>query len=129
MKSTEGLSQGLKSISASKAYWAHQRGLDSEDVVRKFYERQGYELLAQRLRTPFAEIDLLFKTEVGHVLMVEVKTSNISDFQPHRISKKQKERQKRALLYLTSQLECLVEVHWAFVTKAGDVSVIEDVSG
>ncbi|KHD87351.1 MAG: hypothetical protein OM95_14990 [Bdellovibrio sp. ArHS] len=85
--------------------------------------------MAQRVLTPFAEVDLLFQAPEGHVLMVEVKTSNIADFQPHRISWKQKARLARALQFLTAKMDALVEVHWAFVTKEGKVTVIEDVSG
>ncbi|WP_172795333.1 YraN family protein [Bdellovibrio bacteriovorus] len=119
----------MSSTKNKPVYWAHQRGLDSEKLVQKFYEKKGYTLLAQRVITPFAEVDLIFQTPEGHALMVEVKTTNIADFQPHRISWKQKARLVRALQYLTSKLENLVEVHWAFVTKEGKVTIIEDISG
>jgi len=81
------------------------------------------------VKTPFAEIDLIFKTPEGHALMVEVKTVNLSEFQNYRISRKQKARLLRALQFLTDRLDSLVEVHWAFVTKEGAVTVIEDISG
>ncbi|MBV2169834.1 MAG: YraN family protein [Bdellovibrio sp.] len=81
------------------------------------------------MKTPFAEIDLIFKTPEGHALMVEVKTTNLSEFQNYRISRKQKARLLRALQFLTNRLDSLVEVHWAFVTKEGVVTVIEDISG
>ncbi len=61
--------------------------------------------------------------------MVEVKTVNLSEFQNYRISRKQKARLLRALQFLTDRLDSLVEVHWAFVTKEGAVTVIEDISG
>lgn len=121
----------LKSSSSARSeiHWAHQRGLDSEELVQKYYINKGYELLAQRVRTPFAEVDLLFRAPEGHVLMVEVKTTNLADFQPFRISRKQKARLVRALYFLADHLDSLVEVHWAFVTKKGEVTVIEDISG
>ncbi|KYG63831.1 hypothetical protein AZI86_13510 [Bdellovibrio bacteriovorus] len=81
------------------------------------------------MKTPFAEVDLLFRTPENHVLMVEVKTANIEDFQAHRITLRQKKRLMRALLFLAEKLESLVEVHWAFVTKEGGVTIIENVSG
>ncbi|WP_415063723.1 YraN family protein [Bdellovibrio sp.] len=129
--STASPSPASKSSSANSKdiYWAHQRGLDSEKHVQKFYEEKGYKLLEQRLKTPFAEIDLIFKTPEGHALMVEVKTTNLSEFQNYRISRKQKARLLRALQFLTNRLDSLVEVHWAFVTKEGVVTVIEDISG
>lgn len=83
----------------------------------------------QRLKTPFAEVDLLFRAPEGHVLMVEVKTANLAVYQAHRISWKQKARLVRALQFLAARLDCLVEVHWAFVTKDGAVTIIEDISG
>lgn len=81
------------------------------------------------MKTPFAEVDLLFRTPEGHVLMVEVKTANLSDFHAVRISRRQKARLMRALYFLAEQFDSLVEVHWAFVTKTGEMTVIEDISG
>ncbi|MGZ3779067.1 MAG: YraN family protein [Pseudobdellovibrionaceae bacterium] len=146
MKSTVNPSQVLKNTcknngvslrpSANKinkfkteTYWAHQRGLESEKHVQEFYFKKGYVLLAQRLKTPFAEVDLIFRSPAGHALMVEVKTTNISEFQNYRISQYQKRRLMRALLFLTERLNSLVEVHWAFVTKEGQVTIIEDICG
>lgn len=60
--------------------------------------------------------------------MVEVKTANLSDFQPFRISKKQKARLVRAMLFLAARWEKPVEIHWAFVTKEGAITVFEDIS-
>ncbi|ASD65451.1 hypothetical protein B9G79_08580 [Bdellovibrio bacteriovorus] len=94
----------------------------------KHYQLKGYQLLGQRVRTPFAEVDLLFKTSRQTLLMVEVKTTNLSDFQPFRISKKQKARLVRAMLFLASRWDIPVEVHWAFVTKDGQITVFEDIN-
>ncbi len=120
-----------KAPSASKVpqYWAHRRGLESEEIVKVYYLHRGYILLGQRVQTPFAEVDLLFQTPERHILMVEVKTANLDDFHFFRVSRRQKERQARALHYLTETKNCLVEVHWAFVTKTGELTVIEDISG
>lgn len=130
MVSTEKHLLELKNISAKVSrYWAHQRGLESELFVLQYYKGRGYIFLTQRLKTPFAEVDLLFRAPQGHLLMVEVKTVNLSEFQVYRISRRQKVRLLRALYYLIEQYDCLVEVHWAFVTKTGEVQVIEDISG
>ncbi|MGZ3790708.1 MAG: YraN family protein [Bdellovibrio sp.] len=136
VSSTAGHSLGLKSTSKNlpsknnnEPYWAHKRGLDSEKFVQDFYKLKGYELLAQRVKTPFAEVDLLLRAPEGHLLMVEVKTTNLSEFQNYRITIKQKKRLLRALHFLAERLEVLVEVHWAFVTKEGEITVIEDISG
>lgn len=81
------------------------------------------------MKTPFAEIDLVFKTPEGHALMVEVKTVNLDHFHSTRISLKQKQRLLRALQFLAERWNTLVEVHWAFVTKEGEITIIEDISG
>ncbi|WP_374030159.1 hypothetical protein [Bdellovibrio bacteriovorus] len=81
------------------------------------------------MKTPFAEVDLLFKSPDGNILMVEVKTANLAEFHFYRISQKQKNRLFRAMQFLACQFEALVEIHWAFVTKEGKVTVIEDISG
>lgn len=122
-------SRESKSTSQSKLYWAHQRGLESESRVIAHYVSKGCELLGQRIKTPFAEVDLLFKNPKGDILMVEVKTANISEFQQYRISWKQKRRLLRALTFLSDETKTPIEVHWAFVTKEGQVTIIDDVSG
>lgn len=127
----------LKSSSSDKTssdskvpqYWAHRRGLESEEIVKVYYLHRGYVLLGQRVQTPFAEVDLLFETPEKNILMVEVKTANLDDFHFFRVSRRQKERQARALHHFTETMNCLVEVHWAFVTKTGELTVIEDISG
>lgn len=137
VSSTARPSRELKSSSLDKApshskvpqYWAHRRGLESEEIVKVYYLHRGYILLGQRVQTPFAEVDLLFQTPERYILMVEVKTANLDDFHFFRVSRRQKERQARALHYLAETKNCLVEVHWAFVTKTGELTVIEDISG
>ena len=81
------------------------------------------------MRTPFAEIDLVFVSPKKHVLIVEVKSIRSVDFMPYRISQKQKQRQGRALIFLADKMQKLVEAHWAFVTADNQVLVIEDIAG
>jgi putative endonuclease len=129
--SIEKHSPELKSTSFAKdkAYWAHLRGQESEECVIRYYQNLKYELIAQRLKTPFAEVDLMFHASEGHVLIVEVKTINSAAFINARITKNQKQRLVRALAYLSDQMNAAVEIHWAFVTGNGEVTVIEDISG
>ncbi|MGE5085464.1 MAG: YraN family protein [Bacillota bacterium] len=118
----------LKNTSA-KAYWAHDRGLNSEKFVQQHYQNKKYHLLQQRLKTPFAEVDLLFRSPDGrHLLLVEVKTANQGTFYSARITSRQKYRLLGAASFLAERYRTLVEVHWAFVTKTGEVTIIEDVS-
>ncbi len=130
-KNTEKPSPELKNSSKSrvKSLWAYERGLESEYRVKKFYEAKGFKLLKHRLRTPFAEVDLLFQSPQGQVLMVEVKSANTEDFYLFRVPIKQKKRLERAVLYMSEELGCFIEIHWAFVKNSGEVVVVEDVCG
>jgi putative endonuclease len=119
----------LRSQEKSKMFWAHQRGLKAEAAAINHYQKQNYQLIHQRLQTPFAEVDLFFKTPEGHFLLVEVKSVNLSSFYNTRISKKQKSRLERAVLFLSHKYEALIEVHWAFVGFNDAVVVFKDVCG
>ena len=122
----------LKSTSAKsslKSTWAHQRGLECEAKVIRHYQRKGYHLLRQRLKTPYAEIDLIFRTPEGNLLMVEVKSARTEVFIAYRLSKRQKLRQHQALIFLAEHFKTSVEAHWAFVMDSGEIVVIEDISG
>ena len=110
-------------------YWAHRRGLLSEDRVRAYYQKKSYSLIEQRVRTPYAELDLLFRTPEGHLLIVEVKTANLSSFYNYKVTPRQKVRLLRAVQFLAERFATLVEIHWAFVTKEGEITIISDISG
>lgn len=107
-------------------YWAHVRGLESEKAVTEYYLKKKYQLLKQRVKTPFAEVDLLFRSPQGHLLMVEVKSANQSCFYSARVSKRQSLRLARAASFLAARFSCLVEYHWAFVDQNFSVTIIED---
>ncbi len=117
------------STSAKRPYWAHQRGLEAEFSVIQFFQKKSYHLLQQRLKTPYAEVDLLFMSPGGYLLMVEVKSVSSEAFIQHRISRRQKVRLLRAVQFLAAQFDKLVAVHWAFVSPGGEITLIEDISG
>ncbi|HEX7675807.1 MAG TPA: YraN family protein [Bdellovibrio sp.] len=125
LKNTSTISSQKK----HKPYWAHRRGLESEKIVIDFYLKKNFVLLKQRIKTPFAEVDLLFKSPHGHLLMVEVKSANLSSFYFSRISKRQKDRLVRATTFLASHFNCLVEMHWAYVDQNHKVTVLDDIIG
>lgn len=122
-------SKSLFEDSSRQYYWAHQRGLDSEKKVQEYYQARGFKLLKHRLKTPFAEVDLLLQSKNGDVVLVEVKSANVEDFQIFRITPKQKKRLERALIFLSEYLDCPVGLNWAFVNKFGEVTVVENVYG
>ncbi len=129
MTITASPSPVLKNTSVKKSYWAHERGLQSEEFVSKYYIHRNYQLLKQRVKTPYAEIDLLFRApDRMNLLMVEVKTANQATFYNARISPRQKYRLMGAAAFLAARFNCLVEVHWAFVTRFGEITIIDDVT-
>ena len=103
------------------------RGLEAERAILEYYEKRNYLCLAKRLKTPFSEIDLLFWTPDGDLLMVEVKSSNSLSFRSQRITWKQKRRLQNSMTFLNARFDCLVLIHWAFVTQSGRIDVVEDV--
>jgi Holliday junction resolvase-like predicted endonuclease len=103
-----------------------QRGPWAEaQVIHHFH---SFKLLGQDIRTPLAEVDLIFQKETGGILAVEVKTLANFDFLPYRIKWRQKQRLFRACEYLREKYQQDVELNWAFVTEDGEILVIEDVS-
>ena len=105
---------------------AHKQGLWAEAQVIEFCKKQSYQLLAQRLKTPYAEVDLLFRhPHQRQLLLVEVKSLSSWDFIHFRLSKKQKQRLLRAHQYLYEQHEMEVVFNWAFVTPEGEITLIE----
>ncbi|MEK2688829.1 YraN family protein [Bdellovibrio sp. GT3] len=128
-KSIASPSLASKSTSDKKIYWAHKRGVQSEEFVSKYYINRNYQLLKQRVKTPYAEIDLLFRSPSREkLLMVEVKTANQATFYNARISPRQKFRLMGAAVFLAARFNCQVEVHWAFVTRFGEITIIDDVT-
>lgn len=86
----------LKNTSES----GYLKGLRCEDLALQHYQKQGYVVLSRRLKTPFAEVDLLLKKE-AEFLMVEVKSAPKEGFEVHRLTRRQKERLLRAYSYLS----------------------------
>ncbi len=79
--------------------------------------------MAHRLKTPFAELDLLFKKGPKHYL-VEVKKLD-SDFSRSLVEKRQMERLRQAYLYLLKDYPKLKSL-LAVVSQQGKITYIED---
>lgn len=92
-------------------------GLACEDLVRQFcITKKKYILVAQRLKTPYAEVDLVFKNSQNQLVMIEVKSCNRDEFMTNRISYKQKQRLFRARQFLQENSKKEVLLFWAFVS-------------
>lgn len=78
-------------MESKNTYWAHRRGEWAEAKVRDYYLQKypDLRLQAQRLKTPYAEIDLLFINRKNELMMVEVKTLSSDSFITHRVTRRQ----------------------------------------
>ena len=101
------------------------RGLECEALIEKFLVRLGFELFSNRLRTPFAEVDLVF-TKNKKVYLIEVKSLGCLDFSLVRISKIQKARLLRARLWLESLWASEVTLAFAYVLKDGAIFIFNE---
>ena len=73
--------------------------------------------MGERLKTPFAEVDILFRSAKGKVVLLEVKTLSKWIWLESRITAKQKSRLKRAAQFLENKLNESVQVCAAFVIQ------------
>jgi len=60
-------------------------GAWGEGVAAGYLEKQGYDVIARNVRTPYGEIDIVAKKE-GVISFVEVKTRTTSRYGPPEIS-------------------------------------------
>ena len=83
---------------------AHARGRHGEELVAREYGRRGYRVVARRLRTQLAEIDLVVRSGRDYVA-VEVKT-RCHDLSPEQaVAEADTLRLARALLRLSPVLD------------------------
>jgi putative endonuclease len=102
-------------------------GLDAESRVQEFYTKKGLTIVAHRWRTPFAEVDLVFKdSQTGSLLLVEVKKSSYSEFRVHLLSVRQKQRLNRVITWLAEQAY-QVEIRLVIVDENGEIEEFKDV--
>lgn len=96
----------------------------------KYFQLQGYHLLQQRWRTPFAEIDLLFSSPLlkRSLLMIEVKKRNSGEFRNMALSRRQKQRLARVIAWL-SESGYLVECQLVFVGANQEIEIQTEVFG
>lgn len=107
-------------------YKAHAQGQWAEKQVALYFQRKSFKILKTRWRTTYAEIDLLLESSCQEIWILEVKSLSSFDFLNVRISRKQKERLKRAHLFVQSKTVKAVRLALAFVDPKGEVLVIED---
>ena len=105
-------------------YFEHKKGLRSEELVASWFNKNGWEVLGQRIKTPYAEIDLLvIKNNI--IKIIEVKSIRNKEFMSHRISVRQKQRLSQAYGYFSNKFSKTVEIEIAFVDRNENIEFIE----
>lgn len=94
-----------------------QQGLSSEYCVAEKLIGLGYDLVAHRFHTPFAEVDLVFKNKKNEFVLLEVKTLKNWAWMENRISRVQQLRLLRAAQWLQSSQKRPVHLAAAFVVQ------------
>ncbi len=119
-------SQALKSSSAIPSQTRAQvRGRDCESAVEKYFLEIGFSLFSKRLKTPFAEVDLVF-TKNRKTYLIEVKSLGQLDFSLVRISKAQKMRLLRARIWLESLWNRDAALAFAYVLTNGEIFIFNE---
>lgn len=139
------LSQELENISNAKHAW----GLSCEIKAAQFYLKKDYKFLAHRLKTPFAEIDLVFYREPkifvdefdkstsqgvlqeesceANLILVEVKSYSV-DWAEQALSVSQKQRLQRARFYLQEKFGQPTQLHLVVIEREKPPVVFKDLS-
>lgn len=104
------------------AYW---RGLKAERLAAVFLKIKGYDILAQRFKTPVGEIDLMAK-KGKTLVMVEVKQRSSMEDALESVTPKMRRRIEQAALYYlqrhTEHEACdlrfdVIAVRWPFLIR------------
>jgi putative endonuclease len=114
----------LKSENIKKNAIRSAKGTNAEALVIKHFKNSGADLVGQRFKTPFAEVDLLFEKS-GTFYMVEVKKADLQLFSRQLIGKKQLNRLRRAFVFLQSKFP-QIKALLAIVSQHGVIQYIDD---
>ncbi len=115
----------LKSIDAplvasKSTYKKHITGKTSEDKVKQLFKNKGYKFLKQRFRTPYSEVDLLFRDK-NIIIMIEVKSRRNFTY----ISDRQLKALTNSYYYLLEKHKCEVRAYLALV-EGHKIHIIPD---
>ncbi len=104
---------------------SHLKGLKSEFIVAMKCCEGGSELIAHRLRSPFGEIDLVFKAQ-GRIQLVEVKSLGPRAIIDGRIGRRQRYRLTNCLSWAQGKWRMPTHMHLALVNNRGIIRWIPD---
>lgn len=98
---------------------AYREGLNAERCALASLSQQGYTLLAQRLKTPHGEIDLIVAQE-NWIVAVEVKYRKKSIDAPYALTTRQSQRLLTAFSYVLE-----THPHWQRENTQFDVMLVD----
>lgn len=117
---------GFESTCTANSGGTSLRGDETERFAIAWLRTRGYLLVARRLKTPYAEIDLLIRNPVSKEwLVVEVKSSLWPDGLALGLSRKQRARLWRASLWIQDELVQILS-EWTLKPEALEDLVTED---
>lgn len=116
------LKSSLQTLSQTRA---QVRGRACESAVEKYFLEKGFTLFSKRLKTPFAEVDLVF-IKNRKTYLIEVKSLGQLDFSLVRISKAQKERLLRARIWIESLWNRDAALAFAYVLTNGEIFIFNE---
>lgn len=90
------------------------------------FQQKSFRILKIRWRTTYAEIDLIVESPKNEIWILEIKSLSHFDFLDVRVSWRQKERLKRAHLFVQSKTPRPVLLALAFVDKKGEVLILQE---
>ncbi len=90
------------------------------------YRRRGWKIEERNWKHPNAEVDLLVRSPLGKLAVVEVKSDNFSSLRSTRVSQGQKKRLQAVAVHLSTIEKSDVAVHLAFVDAKQRVEILED---
>ncbi|QDH25634.1 YraN family protein [Neokomagataea tanensis] len=108
---------------------SYKQGLGAEHLVAERLKTRGYQILAQRLRTPLGEVDLVTCTD-ERLVVVEVKQRKSLRLGAEALSTKQRERLLAAFDYIWSAYpewqRPEARLDYILVTASGEMKRIKD---
>lgn len=103
---------GSESIFFASEIRRPSRGEETELLAIKWLVARGFQVISRRLRTPYAEVDLLIRNSSSKEwLVVEVKSSLWPDGQALGLSQRQRARLWRASRWLEDEISRVLDWH------------------
>lgn len=94
--------------------------------MANYFLNKKFRILKRRWRTCYAEVDLIVESVDHEIWILEIKSLSRFDFLEVRVSRKQKERLKRAHLFVQSRTLKPVRLALVFVDNRGEILIVED---